>query len=551
MLMAVIEETVFLKDHDEESLKKLKILIAQAVKEAEALTVASVFDSSQMGLLTQFLKKYLTSLDSLAAVIREVDQDDLKLTSIINEFNMKSDDIVGMINEHESDNLISLNDPNPRLLALRDIAKSAVIVENRIFAILKNQLGARDDARAFQADCERALSDLKNQRLNAETLMTLLGSQEGKEYPEYVNALVVSYTELNTVIQKITDSWTRKTLLQTERGRVSAEVQRLREEILNQARICSEQQNRKVIQSNMIVYGLVTFALLLGGVLISRSIVKSLMRVISGLSKGMGRVTAASDQVFTASRGAAAGASHQAGAIEEISSSLDEMASMTRQNADSAGQANEFMIQVDQIVHQANEAMTGLTASMNEISQASEETQKIIKTIDEIAFQTNLLALNAAIEAARAGEAGAGFAVVAGEVRNLAMRSAQAAQITAVLIEDTVKKITEGGALVERTNGGFREVASMVARSAELVNVITGACREQADGIAQISSAINDIGMITQQNSTGAGQSELASQEMNDQARQIQVFVAELETLVGAGDGRGKDRRDPKGLHDL
>ena len=106
--------------------------------------------------------------------------------------------------------------------------------------------------------------------------------------------------------------------------------------------------------------------------------------------------------------------------------------------------------------------MDKLTTSMGEISKASEETSKIIKTIDEIAFQTNLLALNAAVEAARAGEAGAGFAVVADEVRNLAMRAAEAAKNTANLIEGTVKKVKDGSELVGQTEKEFREVALML-----------------------------------------------------------------------------------------
>ena len=118
------------------------------------------------------------------------------------------------------------------------------------------------------------------------------------------------------------------------------------------------------------------------------------------------------------------------------------------------------------MVERANGSMTELTQSMDDISKASDETSKIIKTIDEIAFQTNLLALNAAVEAARAGEAGAGFAVVADEVRNLAMRAAEAAKNTSALIEGTVKKVKEGsdvgrtdqrglrGGLEERRQGG-------------------------------------------------------------------------------------------------
>ncbi len=167
----------------------------------------------------------------------------------------------------------------------------------------------------------------------------------------------------------------------------------------------------------------------------------------------------ASGQVSSASQQLAAGSSEQAASIEETSSSLEEMSSMTSQNADNAGCADNLMKEVNQVVGQANASMTELTTSMAHISQASEETSKIIKTIDEIAFQTNLLALNAAVEAARAGEAGAGFAVVADEVRNLAMRAADAAKNTADLIEGTVKKVSDGSDLVTKTNDAFTLVA--------------------------------------------------------------------------------------------
>lgn len=199
-------------------------------------------------------------------------------------------------------------------------------------------------------------------------------------------------------------------------------------------------------------------------------------------------------------------AARQAASLEETSSSLEEMASMTRQNAEHANQANNLMKESYQNVRQANESMTALTTSMQDIARASEKTSEIVKSIDEIAFQTNLLALNAAVEAARAGEAGSGFAVVADEVRNLAMRAVGAAKNTAELIEGTVKQVKDGSALVLKTNEAFTHVASRVQEVGQLVDEIAGASNEQAQGVEQITKAVAELDMVAQKNAASSEQ---------------------------------------------
>jgi methyl-accepting chemotaxis protein len=169
---------------------------------------------------------------------------------------------------------------------------------------------------------------------------------------------------------------------------------------------------------------------------------------------------------------------------------------------------------------------------MAEISKASEETSKIIKTIDEIAFQTNLLALNAAVEAARAGESGAGFAVVADEVRNLAMRAANAAKDTAALIEGTVKKVNDGSKLVSSTNEAFMKVAESSGKVGTLVAEIAQASKEQSNGIEQVNLAITQMDKVVQQNAANAEESASASEEMSAQAEQLKEYVEDLVLLV-------------------
>lgn len=266
---------------------------------------------------------------------------------------------------------------------------------------------------------------------------------------------------------------------------------------------------------------------------ITRSIVKPINRVVGTLTRSSGNVNAAAHQVTEVSQAVAEGASQQAAVIEESSASLEELTSTTRQNADHASEADKHMKDASQVVQEANHSMEELTRSMKEISKASQETSHIIKTIDEIAFQTNLLALNAAVEAARAGEAGAGFAVVADEVRNLAMRAADAARNTAELIESTVKRISDGTHLVDRTNAEFNNVSESTSKVVVLVSEIAAASQEQAQGLDQVSQAVAEMDHVIQQNAAKAEASSAVAAQLDAEAEGLKSVVNELARLAG------------------
>jgi methyl-accepting chemotaxis protein len=269
---------------------------------------------------------------------------------------------------------------------------------------------------------------------------------------------------------------------------------------------------------------------------LSSLIVGTLEQISDELTNGATEVNAAAGQVSSVSQSLADGAGNQAAAIEETSASLEEIAAVTKQNADNVAQANTLAGEARQVINTANESMGLLTQSMAEIAKASEETSKIVKTIDEIAFQTNLLALNAAVEAARAGEAGAGFAVVADEVRNLAMRASEAAKNTAGLIEGTVSKVQAGSKLVSATNHSFREAAESTAKIAMLMGELANASQEQATGVGQVNLAVTELDTVTQQNAATAEETASASEELNAQAEQMKETVRTLTALVRGSD---------------
>jgi methyl-accepting chemotaxis protein len=295
-----------------------------------------------------------------------------------------------------------------------------------------------------------------------------------------------------------------------------------------------------VIISIIVISGILVFLIL--SFFLFRSMLKPLNRVIDGLINSADQVASGSSQVANSSHQLSEGASQQAASIEQTSASLEEMSAMTKQNADNANQADSLMKEANQIVSSANGSMSDLIVSMEDISKASQDTSNIIKTIDEIAFQTNLLALNAAVEAARAGEAGAGFSVVADEVRNLAMRAAKAASNTAELIEETVNKVKEGGDLVAATNDSFSQVAISSGQVGELVGEISTASIEQAQGISQVNSAVVEMDGVVQQNASSAEESAAASEEMNIQAKRLRGFVHDLIAIV---DGNPNSRNHP------
>ena len=270
------------------------------------------------------------------------------------------------------------------------------------------------------------------------------------------------------------------------------------------------------------------------GFYFTKMVVAPISQAIQGVVDIIRQVSSGSDQVFASAQQLADGSSSQASSLEETSSSLEELSSMTKQNADNASQARAMMQEAGHIVEKVNRHMDDMAMAIAEITKSSEETGKIIKTIDEIAFQTNLLALNAAVEAARAGEAGAGFAVVADEVRNLAMRSAEAAKNTSELIENTMKAVKNGNELTSSTQEAFKDNIASSTKISQLVDEIATASQEQAHGIAQINRAVAEMDKVVQQAAYNAESSAAAAESMNTEVNQLEKRMAVLAGMVGA-----------------
>jgi hypothetical protein len=282
-----------------------------------------------------------------------------------------------------------------------------------------------------------------------------------------------------------------------------------------------------------VVFFLILASVILNFLWIAAKITKPLNNFLNRIRKESNQVAAISSRVSSASKTLAQGATGQVSGLEETSSFMEEMTATTKLNAENAGRAKEIMADVGTVLGSVQNHMDSMNESIREISNSSAETDRIIKTIDGIAFQTNLLALNAAVEAARAGEAGASFAVVAEEVRNLAMRAAEAAKGSSVLIGNIVRSVKNGSDLNTAAQSAFKENYEMTKQVSSLINEVAGASREQAEGISQVSKSIGEIEGITNQNTTEADLLASSAEEMQDQAVQMKAFVRDLVTLFG------------------
>lgn len=303
-----------------------------------------------------------------------------------------------------------------------------------------------------------------------------------------------------------------------------------------------------------------TFLIIAGIWFITGGVYRVIGQATTDLEEGFNNLASSSNQVASSSLQLSDDASSQASSIQETASLLEEISSMTKNNSEKAGKANALMGDATRIVDKANITMNDLTATMEAISKASDETFKIVKTIDEIAFQTNLLALNAAVEAARAGEAGAGFAVVADEVRNLAMRAADSAKNTSELIEGIVNKIKSGADILDKNNEIFSEIRKMSMEINVLTKDIASASKEQAQGIEQINQAVSQMDVITQQNAASAEQTSSCTEEMRAQINRMLGIVAGVGYIVKGEGGHlskqwtekpnGHKQRQPDSSHD-
>ncbi len=264
-------------------------------------------------------------------------------------------------------------------------------------------------------------------------------------------------------------------------------------------------------------------------------IIESLNDAMSQLHQASDQVAEGSEQVSSGAQALSQGATEQASSVEELVATLSELSDKVNKTAHNARDVNDLMGLTVGEIDNSNKMMESMMTAMTRINECSSEIEKIIKTIEDIAFQTNILALNAAVEAARAGEAGKGFAVVADEVRSLASKSQEAAKDTTALISNSLTAVSEGNQIASDTQESLLKVVSSAQKISENMAAITEASDMQAEGIQQVTQGIDQISSVIQTNSATAQESAAASEELYSQSSLLKSLVGRFRLKKMAG----------------
>lgn len=429
-------------------------------------------------------------------------------------------------------------------------------------AALAGQDAAIDLAQAFQnygdsamlGDAEVLQKASDGYREVIEILGKIAAEHQDSSAGELVSALEITEPQLNSLYGELAAGNFDNALaekartLAEETKKLQAQADALAASLADDVRTTLADLGSATRTQRSISTAIFLAAALTSGVftffVVRRTIVRPINAILERLQVGARQVQEAVGTVRTASTRLADDSSSQAASLEETAASMEEMASQARGNANNATECARYMDESGGTVQEGVASMKQMNAVIGEIENASKETAKIIHTIDEIAFQTNILALNAAVEAARAGEAGAGFAVVAEEVRALAIRCAQAASSTASLLENVQSNVTNTVKVNEQTTKSLDQIQQTVGKASKRVDEITIASRQQSEGIDQVNTTIANIDKIVQTHASTAQETAHAAETLAAESNRLREMLGDLERIANGGVRAGTEKSE-------
>lgn len=450
---------------------------------------------------------------------------------------------------------MSILNENSQLLYARELVGLSAIKEANINLIYigraTRQAVMETDPAATAKNAQlatEAYDRLQKQLADYEkTVVTDEARQKVSELKDVLDRYMVEITAVLALAESESNSEALSRLavsreLATRADTLMSEVSRVKEGLAEES---NTENAAAYAAARWLMLGLVCVGILIG-VLMGLYFANWFGRALVETATIADSVASASQQLAAASEEISSGAQEQASSLEETASSIEEITSTVRQNADNAQQAAQLAAASRDVAERGGKVVSEAVTAMTEINHASKRISDIIGTIDEIAFQTNILALNAAVEAARAGEQGRGFAVVATEVRNLAQRSASAAKEIKTLIQDSVRKVDAGSALVDRSGQALQEILTSVKRVTDIVSEIAAASREQTTGIEQVSKAIAQMDSVTQANASQTEELSSTAEALSSQGEQLRAVVAQFNLdTTGSGGATPAPRRSP------
>ena len=513
------------KAYGEQQIALVKKDLNQARELAEKIQSSGTLSSTDE-------KRVLKILEDMSLYEKE-------LTKFVDEFHLveKDKEQLEQLSHAADAALTKLADSRSDVL-IKNIKDAGLRKEAQLQALLGNAassfLRAEVEAESFLLDkkpehlpaIETQLNHLDQALTRIESLIT---SGKDKAIVQEVRKELVQYTEgvkemvhAESIVMK--EEATLKTLLH--------EVDALGAAISHQLGSAAHHAETEADRLLIVLAIVGSLAAFMMGVILSNSISRPIQIAIESIQNGSDQVNSAAGLVASSGEYLAQASSEQAAAIEETSSSMEEISSMTNQNNGNTKLAQNLAQETRAYVQKGNEAMVEMNTAIQAIKGSVDETDKIIKTIDEIAFQTNLLALNAAVEAARAGEAGSGFAVVAEEVRNLAQRSSEAAKNTSALILDSREKATHGVEVAVSVDQVLSGIHGSVTKLEELMQEVVSAIGEQTKGITQITDAMGMMDQTTQGTAANAEEAAAASEELSSQSEMLRKNVLDLLAVI-------------------